>query len=121
MAYNRRNQSGALRLVPALKAVVFCMVISGLGIGYVVQKNKIHQLGREIMKREAALERLKWDNKVRSDQLAALTLPQNLAERVKEMRLGLMSPQAGQVVWLPEPLAEYQQTNQAGQHLAYRR
>jgi hypothetical protein len=112
MARNRRTQSGALRLVPAIKTALLVMFIGSVSVGYVVQKNKLHDLGRQIMEREARLERLKWDNKLRASQLADLQLPQKLADRVRELNLGLGPVQPGQTVWLPEP-SEPKRTNQA--------
>ena len=52
MAGNRKNHSGAVRLVPALKAVLFCAFICGSCVGYVVQKNKIFELGQQIGARQ---------------------------------------------------------------------
>ena len=104
MARNRKNQSGAVWFIPALKAGLLCLLIGGSSVGYVFQKNKIYELGRQITKREIQLERFKAENKLRAHQLANLQLPQRLAERVKEQRLGLVPPQAGQMIWLPEPL-----------------
>jgi hypothetical protein len=75
-------------------------------VGYVLQKNKIFELGQQINKREAQLERLKRDNKLRANQLANLQLPQKVAERVKDQKLGLIQPAASAVIWLEEPLAE---------------
>lgn len=105
MARNRKNQSGAVRFVPALKAVLLCALLGGSAVGYVLQKNKLHELGRQIKKREVMLERLKWDNNLRAAQLANLQLPQRLMERVKEQRLGLVPPQPSQCILLAEPAA----------------
>ena len=102
MAGNRRNQSGAVRFVPALKAVVLCTLIGGSCVGYVLQKNKIFELGQQIGERQRKLERLKLANKELSDRLAAMQMPQRLAERVKELKLGLGPPQPTQVVWIVE-------------------
>jgi hypothetical protein len=112
MARNRKNQSSAVRFVPAMKAILLCMLIGGSGVGYVLQKNKIYELGRQITKREAVLERLKWENKVRANQLANLQMPARLLERVKELNSGLVMPQPGQTIWLVEPAVE-KQTNAA--------
>ena len=75
MARNRRNQSGAVWLIPALKAGVLCSMLGGSAVGYVLQKNVLHDLGQNITKREALLERLKWENKMRAQHLANLQLP----------------------------------------------
>jgi len=112
VARNRKNQSTTVRFVPAMKAIVLCTLLGGSGVGYVLQKNKIYELGRQITKGETALERLKWENKVRANQLATLQMPAHLMERVKELNLGLVMPQPGQTIWLPEPPAE-KQTNVA--------
>jgi hypothetical protein len=103
MAKNRKTQSGAVRLVPLLKAVVICSLIGGSAVGYVLQKNNIFELGLQLREREARLERLKWDNKIRVSRLAELQFPQRLAERVQELRLGLAPARPAQVIWLAEP------------------
>ena len=103
MAQNRKNQSGAVRFVPALKALLLCLLLGGSAVGYVLQKNKIYELGRQITKREAVLERLKWENKLRASQLADMQMPSRLIERIKELKLGLAQPPPGQMIWLPEP------------------
>ena len=72
MARNRRNQSGVVWLIPALKAGLLCSMLGGSAVGYVLQKNVLHDLGQNITKREAMLERLKWENKMRADHLASL-------------------------------------------------
>ena len=79
-------------------------------VGYVLQKNKLYELGRQINKREIALEHLKWENSLRAAQLANLQIPQRLAQRVKEQKLGLFPPQPGQWIVLLEPPAQ-EQTN----------
>ena len=106
MARNRKNQSGAVRFVPALKALLLCLLIGGSAVGYVLQKNKIYELGRQITKRESTLERLRWENKLRANQLAALQLPARLVERNRDLKLGLVPPQPAQMIWLAEPVAD---------------
>ena len=106
MARNRRSQSGAVWIIPVFKAGLLCLLLGGSSVGYVLQKNKIFELGQQIHKREVHLERLKRDNKLRANQLADLQLPHKLAERVRDQRLGLIPPPAGQVIWLAEPLSE---------------
>jgi cell division protein FtsB len=103
MASNRKNQSGAVRFVPALKAVLLCSLIGGSCVGYVLQKNKIYELGQQIGARQQKLERLKKENQMLADRLAGMQLPQRLAERVTELRLGLVPPQRSQILWIAEP------------------
>ena len=103
MAKNRKNQSGAVRFVPALKAIFLCMLIGGSAVGYVLQKNKLYDLGRQITRRELLLERLKWENNLRAAQLSSLQMPLRLAERAREQKLGLVQPQASRCIYLVEP------------------
>ena len=103
MSSNRRNQSGSVRFVPAVKAVLLCSIIGGFCVGYVLQKNKIFELGQQIGQRQQKLERLKKENQMLADRLSMLQLPQRLAERVRDLKLGLMPPQPSQVIWVAEP------------------
>jgi len=103
MAANRRNQSGAVRFVPAVKAVLLCSMIGGFCVGYVLQKNKIFELGQQIGQRQQKFERLKKENQLLADRLSTLQLPQRLADRVRDLKLGLMPPQPSQVIWVAEP------------------
>ena len=89
--------------MPALKAVLLCSLIGGSCVGYVLQKNKIYELGQQIGARQQKLEKLKKENQMLADRLAGLQLPQRLAERVKELRLGLVPPQRSQIIWIAEP------------------
>jgi len=102
MANNRRNQSGAVRFVPALKAVLLCTLIGGSCVGYVLQKNKIYELGQQIGARQLKLERLRKENQILADRYASMQLPQRLAERVRDLKLGLVPPQRQQIVWISE-------------------
>jgi hypothetical protein len=103
MGRNRRNQSGTVWLIPAFKAGLLCSLLGGSAVGYVLQKNLLHDLGRGITRREAVLDRLKWENKIRAQHLADLQLPRHVAERVRDQRLPLGRPQDGQTIWLSEP------------------
>jgi len=104
MGNNRRKQSGAVRFVPALKAVLLCGLIGGSCVSYVMQKKKIFELGQQIGERQRRLDKLKKENQALADRFAAMQLPQRLAERVNELRLGLVPPQRHQVVWISETL-----------------
>ena len=102
MANNRRNQSGAVRFVPALKAVLLCTLIGGSCVGYVLQKNKIYELGQQIGARQLKIERLRKENQILADRYASMQLPQRLAERVRDLKLGLVPPLRHQIVWISE-------------------
>jgi len=84
-----------------LKAGVICLLLGGSAVGYVLQKNKLHELGRQIAKRESVLNGLKAENKLRAVQLANLQLPAKIEHRVKDLGLVRMPPV--QMIWLPEP------------------
>ena len=103
MARNRKNQAAAIRFGPALKAVVLCLLLGGSGIGYVWQKNQIYDLGQQMKKRETNLRTLHDQNEKLRKQLAAMRSPKFLEARVKELNLGLVQPQPGQILRLPEP------------------
>lgn len=103
MANKRKGQSGAVRLVPAIQATVLCALIGGSTVGYVLQKNKIFALGQQIKAHEERLKNLRTQNKILAAQLGNLQLPQNLADRARALNLGLVPPQPGQMIWLPDP------------------
>lgn len=111
MGGNRRNQSGAVRFVPALKAVLLCTLIGGSCVGYVLQKNRIYDLGQQIGARQSRLERLKKESQVLADRLAAMQLPQRLAEKARELKLGLVPPLRGQILWISDSLPPALTTN----------
>jgi len=111
MANNRRNQSGAVRFVPALKAVLLCTLIGGSCVGYVLQKNKIYELGQQIGARQSKLDRLRKENQILADRYASMQLPQRLAERVRDLKLGLVPPLRHQIVWISELPAIVPATN----------
>jgi hypothetical protein len=106
MAKNRKSQSAAVRFGPALKAFLLCLLLGGSGVGYVWQKDQIAQLGQEIKKRELRLAQLEDQNEKLNKQLATMRSPRFLETRIKELNLGLVQPQAGQVWCLSEPSRE---------------
>ncbi len=103
MAKNRRHQSAAIRFGPALKALLLCLVIAGLAVGYVWQKGQIYQLGRQITACETRLAQLRDGNQRLGDQLAVLRSPVMIDQRVHELNLGLVPAQPTQVYRLVEP------------------
>ena len=113
MSRNRRNQSGAVRFVPALKAVLLCVLIGGSAVGYVLQKNTLYNLGRQINKREAILERLRWQNNLLRARLANMQMPQHLMDRARDQLPGLVPSQSSQWILLAEPAPAQDHTNRA--------
>lgn len=104
MAQNRKYQAASVRFGPALKAVLLCLLIGGSGVGYVWQKSLIDELGRDRAKLERRLSELKLNNEKFRRQLATLRSPRFLDQRVRELNLGLVPAQPGQVLSLPEPV-----------------
>ncbi len=115
MARNRKQQSGAVWFIPALKAFLLCSLLGGTAVGYVLQKNKIYELGLQIAAREKRLAELKQENKIDAGRLADLQLPHRLAERNRELTLGLAPPPPAQIIWLSEPPAS--ETPHSGRHM----
>jgi len=114
MGKNRRaSQSGAIRFVPACKAILLCCLIGGSCVGYVVQKNKLYELGQQIGARQQRIEKTRKENQVLAKRLAEMQLPQRLVERVRELRLGLGPPQPNQMLWMVETPAPVPATNTA--------
>ena len=59
---NRKKTESNVRLGPALKAVLICLITCGLGLGYVWQKQQINTLGGRIKENEIKLEELRRVN-----------------------------------------------------------
>lgn len=108
MARNRKNQPASLKLGAALRVFVVCLVLGGSGVGFVLQKNKIYDLGQLKKRREVELDNLSKDNDRWRDQLRGLQLPQRLADRVRQLNLGLVPARPEQIIWLPEPASQAQ-------------
>lgn len=103
MGRNRKYQSAAVRFRPALWALVICMAIGGMALGYVWQKSQINRLSQELKKREQQLARLRDSNENLRRQLAIMQTPLQIDRRVRELNLGLVPPQPGQILRLREP------------------
>lgn len=88
--------------MPALKAVLLCTLIGGSCVGYVLQKNKIFDLGQQIGARQARLDKLRKENQDLANRLAALQRPTYLMQRLPELKLDLVRPTPYQMVWITE-------------------
>jgi hypothetical protein len=112
MSRNRKNQSVAIRFVPALKAAVLCAFIGGSAIGYVWQKNQLIDLGRKIKEKENRLAQLREANQKLSKQLVTLRSSPVLERRAKDLKLDLAQPSQGQILRLLEmPVGEPEPRN----------
>lgn len=106
MARNRKNQSAAVRFVPAIWAALLCVVIGGASVGFVWQKRQIQDLGRQIRDSEIKLEKLRDANGKLGRQFMTLRSPQFLDKRIKELNLGLVQPATAQLLRIVEMPAE---------------
>jgi hypothetical protein len=111
----RKNQSAAIRFGPALKAFFLCFLIAGSAVGYVWQKSQIYELGRQIRLREIRLSQLRSQDQKLTDELAILRSPVMLDQRARQLNLGLVPAQPGQVIRLPEPVLDASPNNQPRQ------
>lgn len=118
MSRNRKNQSAAIRFGPAIKAFLLCLFIGGSGVGYVWQKSQINELSNQIRHREQELRGLQDQNEKLRRQYAMMCSPKFLEAKIKELNLGLVSPQPSQVWRLPSspafpaPVGERQYASQ---------
>ena len=103
MKRNRKSQSASIRLVPAIKALLLCLLIGGACVGYGWQHKKLHELDAVQRSFEARLDLLRRDNRILSGQLADLQLPQSLQRHMQRLHVTLSPAQPGQLVRLPEP------------------
>jgi len=106
MARNRKTESAALWTGPALKAGVICLGIVIASVGYVWEKQEINRLADRMGKGEARLKELRIGNDKLRKQLYALSSPEALDQRVKELKLGLVPAQPMQIWYRPEPAAD---------------
>lgn len=102
MNKNRKSQSTAIRLGPAIKALFLCLFFGGAAVGYVWQQRKLHEL--DVLQRnlEARLDSLRRDNRILANQLADLQLPYRLQERVRQLHVNLVPASPAQMVRLTE-------------------
>ena len=103
MAKNRKIQSGSsVRLGPAVKVFVVCLLIASLGVTFVWQKRLLYSLGVKTDGLEKRLTLLKRENEFRRQQMAMIQSLPYLDARVKELKLGLGVPTPDQILTLVE-------------------
>ncbi|MFM7101783.1 MAG: hypothetical protein ACKOET_08455 [Verrucomicrobiota bacterium] len=89
MAQNRKRDEAALRLGTLVRALVACVVISGLGIGYVRQTVAHKELGEQIRRLEQERDETRRVIERQRIQLTALSSPENLRFRLQKFGLPL--------------------------------
>ena len=102
MSYKQRTQAGKVRFGPAIVASVLVLLLGGSAAGYVVQKNNIQALGRQLKGMEVRLERLRLENRQLAQQLNLERSPVYLERRVVELHLDLHMPEPSQILLIPE-------------------
>jgi uncharacterized protein involved in exopolysaccharide biosynthesis len=111
MAKSKKSQSAAIGFGPVLKVFFLCSVIGGSAVGYVWEKGQIYELGRQIRQQEIHLSQLKSQDQKLTDQLAILRSPMMIDQRARQLNLGLVPAQPGQVCRLPEPMLNAAEDN----------
>jgi len=102
MSYKQRTHTGRVRFGPAIVASVLVLLLGGSAAGYVVQKNNIQALGRQLKELEVKLDRLRLENRQLSQQLTLERSPVYLERRVVELHLDLHMPEPWQILRIPE-------------------
>jgi hypothetical protein len=99
----RRRKTSALKPKNVITSIVVCSAVCLAGIGYIWAKTQVWAVSREIKTLEIQLEDLRRQNERLQRKYAAMCTAGNLEARVKELNLGLVSPQPDQIVRLVEP------------------
>src|SRR5271157_4592605 len=107
MTRERRNGSTGMSFGALAKALLALCVVIGVagGLGYVWEKEQISRLSQQIEQRQFRLTELNEENEGRRRLLQQMRAPAFLEAKIKELNLGLVQPQPGQVCLLPEPPA----------------
>ncbi|HVR36036.1 MAG TPA: hypothetical protein VMS21_09310 [Methylomirabilota bacterium] len=92
MARNRKKRVPTLGLAMALKATALCLLIGGAGIGYVWQKDQVHELGARIKDRENRLSELRYENEKRRQRLDLMLTTEMIERKARQLGLGLQAP-----------------------------
>jgi hypothetical protein len=107
MAHNRKSQWAGLRYGAVVKALLFCSIIGGLGLGYVWQQQQVYYLGEQIKKSELNRDKARRQNDNLRRSLADLESPRALDAMVRKLNLGLQPPSPEQVWRIPEEMTNF--------------
>jgi hypothetical protein len=117
MSRNRKHQTAAVRFGPALKALALCLFVGGSGVGYVWQKDQINLLEDRIKQSEKRYIYLRRLNEQWAGVLATLQSPGEIEARIKRTGLGMVAPQADQIVPLVEVISPPEAATSGGERL----
>lgn len=98
---SRRNNAVKPRVVAwiVVLAAGICLIL----LGYLREKNRVHEFGREIKKLENDLEAARKHHDGLRRRYAGMCSPAELDQRVRQMNLGLGAPQPEQIIRMYEP------------------
>jgi cell division protein FtsL len=101
MAQQRlKEQRSEVRLATAVKAILICLLIGGVAIGYVLQSHENLRLNEELGTLEREHQKLKAESHRLENQLQDLHAPANIERMVVAHGLDLVRSRPGQVVVL---------------------
>lgn len=105
MKRNRRRHATVLhRLAPLFKVVLACSFLGAASIGYVWQKEQIHQLTQIQKQKEEDLEGILQENQQLREQYYYMVSPGQLEERVRRMNLNLVQQKNHQIYTIQVPV-----------------
>ncbi len=100
---NQRKTTAALRWRLLTRGATLAAIVGGAALGYVWQKNKIHQLGYEIRQREQDVKALRAKQDLLQAKLAEIKSPRALLDKCQAWKIGLVVPKQSQIVRVNEP------------------
>ena len=103
MARNRKHQSAAVHLAPAVKVLFLCSFVVAAGVGYVCQKDQLVNLGQRKATLERRLRLLREQSQQIEGKLIWLQSPGALEAKVREFKLGLSRVDSDKIIPLVEP------------------
>ncbi len=103
MAKNRKSERAAVRFAPAVRAFLLCLIIGGVGLGYVAQKKKIAMLSDQnaaLEEKHLKLERQRQNLLWKLERLQSFT---ELEAKIKNMKLELLPATPDRIVRITVP------------------
>jgi len=85
----RRNRNNSFSILPLVPWMVIALLLSCAGLGYVVLKNKQHQLGQEMRQVEKKIRNERAVNEVLMTQISRLSSRSALQARLHGATLAL--------------------------------
>ena len=105
------RKSGALKAKNVITSLVICTAVCLIGVGYVWAKMEVWDLSAAIKKLELRRDELQRANEGLQRTYSSMCTQGQLDARVKQLNLGVSSPDQSQFIWLPDPSSLPRQTN----------